>query len=452
VDRGRLWSYPPAVTDGIDQPPPDQLPQPRRARWPLWLGLGVAAVLLLCGGSVAVLTATARLPFSAAGADRGPARSPGPGDPESVTQAWLGERIREQLDRQAGALLRGDEAGFLAVADPARPAAADLLREFRSLRALRIAVWRPEVRAKPVKVPDSPGEWRQPVTFQHCYAAPACSPGPVTMVTRWVDGGAQPRLVGIEPSVSADEGPRPWEVNELVVAEGRRTVVATTPDLRNRLPGLLAEAERAAVVADRYAVAGSPPDRYRIFYAGQPQWKRWYGGDLPEWTAGYAAAVGGGGHEVVLNSQGLHSNVVDDLLRHEMTHAASLPDKGRTGKGIWWLVEGIAEHAAADGRPARRYSGLPDVRRLIGDGWDGRLEDLEPAADAPDWRVSGSYGIGYLAFRHLVDRYGETTALAFFKAVVHDGRPVPEAAREVFGEDWTALHDDCVAYLRSVAS
>ncbi|GAB3797433.1 hypothetical protein GCM10027605_07340 [Micromonospora zhanjiangensis] len=436
----------PAVSPA-SQADPGGLP---RGRWWRWFGLGLVAVLLLCGAPVAVLAAVGKLPGRSADAAPGPARSPRPGDPDEVVGAWLAERIRERLDRQAEALLRGDEAGFLAVSDPARPGAAQLRREFRSLRALRVVLWRPELRTGPTRVPDRPGEWRQPVTFQHCYAAPGCPPGGVTMVTRWAENGAQPRLVGIEPSVSADEGPRPWEVDDLVVAAGRRVVVATTADLRGRLSGLLAEADRAAAVADRYAVTGAPPDRYRIFLAGPPQWKRWYGGDLPEWTAGYAASVGGGGHEVVLNAKGLTDGAADELLRHEMTHAASLVGRDNVDKANWWLVEGIAEHAAAAGRPPRRYPGLPDVRRLLGSGWDGRLADLEPARDAAGWRVSGSYGIGYLAFRHLVDRYGESTARAFFTAVVRDGRSAEEAARKVFGEDWSALHDDCVAYLRSV--
>ena len=76
------------------------------------------------------------------------------------------------------------------------------------------------------------------------------------------------------------------------------------PALRKELPDLLAQAE---------AVARSPtgsrwwphPDRYRIFYAGRAEWRRWYGGGRPRWTAGYAVTVGDGRHEVVLNAAGL---------------------------------------------------------------------------------------------------------------------------------------------------
>ncbi len=233
----------------------------------------------------------------------------------------------------------------------------------------------------------------------------------------------------------------------------QRTLVATTANFRDKLPNLLKEAERAAAVADRYAMRGSPPDRYRIYYAGGAEWKRWYGGNRPAWTAGYAVAVGGNHYEIVLNADGLPSGQLDDLLRHEMAHAASLPGRGYSDAGSWWLVEGIAEYAAAGNQPVSRYDNLADVGKLLKAGrWNGRLDKIEPAEAAEDWEVVGSYGVSYLAVRHLADRYGEPAMLAFFKAVLHDGRSMAEAAKESFGEDWSMLHDDCVTYLRGVAS
>jgi hypothetical protein len=92
------------------------------------------------------------------------------------------------------------------------------------------------------------------------------------------------------------------------------------------------------------------------------------------------------------------------------------------------------------------------VRRLAGGGWDGRLDSLTPAADAPADRVSGSYGISYLAVRHLVDRFGPERMLAFFAAVVHERRPLADAAEATLGEPWSALHDECVAYVRAVVA
>ncbi|MEV5768844.1 hypothetical protein AB0L34_30345 [Micromonospora sp. NPDC052213] len=439
----------PTVPTASAEPGPVALPvaPPERASrrlWPLWAALAAVVVMVTCGLSTALLAGLAR-------DDAGPvpgASDTRADDPATRAARQLGERMTAELARQSAALLAGDRAGFLAVAEPV--AHPDLRRRYAALRALRVTAWQAEATGLPTPVEGRPGEWRLPVEFRYCFVVPDCRTSRVLTGTRWRSGD-RPRLLAVEPSRSAETGTRPWEVSELAVAVGPRTLVATTPALRRHLPGLLAQAEAAATVADTYAVGGRPPDRYRVFYAGRAEWQHWYGGDRPKWTGGYAVTVGGGHHEVVLNADGLVPSGVDDLLRHELTHAASLPERGYPGKGIWWLVEGLAEHAGADGQPVDRYEGLAEVRRLTG-GWDGRLDGLTPADDAPAELVSGSYGISYLAVRHLVDRFGPERLLAFFAAVVHERRPVADAAEATFGEPWSALHDECVAYVRAVAA
>ncbi|WP_406109311.1 hypothetical protein [Micromonospora globbae] len=427
--------------DGLDEP------APRRVR-PVWTVLTVVVLLLLGCGVPAVLVVGVvgergtRTVLKRAGTTAA--------DDATRAERELAGRIADALRRQSAALLAGDQAGFLAVADPA--AHADLRRRFTALRALGVTTWRAEVTGLPTPVTDRPGEWRTLVRYQYCFVAPGCRPSPVLAGTRWREDGQQPRLVAVEESKSAETGTRPWEISELVAATGARTLVATTPALRGRLPALLAQAEAAAKIADRYTLDGSPPDRYRIFYAGRTEWERWYGGGRPTWTGGYAVTVGGGHHEIVLNAEGTTDDGIDDLLRHELTHAASLPDGGYPGKTTWWLVEGLAEYVAANGQATNRYEGLSQVRRLIQSGWNGRLEELAPADDAPAERVAGSYGLGYLAVRHLVDRFGEQRLLAFFDAVVHDRTAVERASAQVFGESWSVLHEQCVAYVRTLIS
>lgn len=428
---------PPIVAAGGPPPQP-----PTRRRWRLWTVLGLVLVLVACGVPGVLLLGLVR---DAAGRP-----AAGRDDRGAAAERRLGERMAAQLDRQAAALLNGDRAGFLAVAEPAaRPA---LTRRYAALRALRVTAWRPVADGVPEAVDRRPGEWRLTVTVGYCFVVPGCTPSSVELGTRWrVAGEAEPLLTAVEESRATPAGARPWEVSDLAVAVGKRAVVATTPALRGRLPGLLAQAEAAARVADLYAVAAPPPDRYLVYYAGRAEWQRWYGGGRPKWTAGYAVGVGGGHHDVVLNAQSLTPTGVDDLLRHELTHAASLPDRGYADRSSWWLVEGLAEYAGADGQPVDRYEGLAEARKLVRGGWGGRLDALAPADDAADDRVGGAYGIGYLAVRHLVDRFGEQRVLDFFRAVVHERRSMDEAADEVFGEPWPGLHDDCVAYLRAVA-
>lgn len=428
-------------------------PAPRRLKWPFWVALGLVGALLSCAVPVALFVSLRdHLPgggVAAASAVPTVIASPVPGDPEQVTQLWVRERIAEVLTQQADALLRGDEQGFLAAAEPKTPAVDTLRRQFKSLRALKVAAWRVRI----TDVPDRVGaRWRVTVTYEHCFVNPGCLTGPVSIESVWVERAGVPRMVELESSPAGQDGPRPWEASELVVSVGKRAMVATTAAHKGRLAEVLREAERAAEVADRYAVDGTPPKHYQIFYAGEAEWRRWYGGDRPEWTAGYAVPVGGGHFDVVLNGKDLHSSVLDDLLRHEMTHAASLPSGGyRTGEN-WWLVEGVADLAAAGGRPVSRYESLSDVRRLVSDGWDGPLSSAEPGDRATDWQVSAAYGVGYLAVRHLVDRFGEEAMLTFFKLVVHERKTPEEASTKAFGERWQALEADCVAYVQSAAA
>lgn len=435
------------MTDAdVDFRPPQQ--------WRRWLGLGLVAALLFCTTPVALgVLAFDRVSRAVeAGEVPGATRSPRPGDPPEVRRDWFAARLRDLLDQQAAALLRGDEAGFLAVVHPNEPRVTrDLRRQFRTLRALRVARWQPELRHHPIQQAE-PGEWVVQLTIRYCFLVQTCAPSEVELGTRWIDIPGQPRLIEVDPPPSTEGRPRPWEVSELVVSVGQRVLVATTPDLRGRLPKLLAEAERAATVADRYAVRGSPPHHYHVFYAGRPEWRRWYLGDTPDWVAGYAVSTGGDGYDVVLNSRELADGQLDDLLRHELTHVASLHGASRTSDGTWWLVEGLAEHAAAGARPVHGYEGLSQVTRLLDEGgWNGELDQIRPGRNAADWQVAGSYGVGYLAVRYLVDRYGEPALLTFFKHVVHDGRAPEDAARAAFAADWSVLHDECVAYLRRVA-
>ena len=236
----------------------------------------------LCAAPIAVGVAAVRgglqgwPPPTAKAASPTAAPSPTAGDGAAVTQAWLKQQIAAALDRQGAALLRGDEKAYLAEVDPAGTATAK--RQYASLRALGVAHWEATVSSGPEKQAD--GAWRVLVRLEHCFASPECTPTPITYGSRWADRPGGVRQVAVEPSLSTGDGPRPWEIDALVATVGKRVVVATTAALRRELPRVVAEAERAAATADRYAVGGAPPERYLVYYAGAEQWKRWYGGTV----------------------------------------------------------------------------------------------------------------------------------------------------------------------------
>ncbi|WP_239098580.1 hypothetical protein [Micromonospora qiuiae] len=423
-------------------------PEPARRRWWRW-AVPVVVVLLLAGAVPAALLlvhdADVETPAEAAAPTE---------NPTTLAARQVAERITAQLERQSAALLAGDRTGFLAVAD--RKIHSELRRRFAGLRELRVTRWEGRPNGLPTPAGNA-GEWRLSVEFHYCFVEPDCRPSPLLVNTLWRDG-TDPRLLKLEKSTStpqvggrvrAQAGTLPWEVSKLVVAVGKRTIVGTTPAYRDRLPGLLKRAEAAAKVADGYVVDGAVPERYRIFYAGPKEWKRWYGGDQPEWGAGYAVNVGGGHHDVVLGPDSFNdSGYLDVMLRHELAHAASLPENDYWDNSAWWLIEGLAEHAGADGASVARYDGLIPTRKFVKGDWNGKLDDLLPAEDASTEEAIGSYGAAYLAVRYLLNRFGEQKVHAFVKAVVHDLRVPRQVSEEIFGKPWAKLHADCAKHLR----
>ncbi|HET6211544.1 MAG TPA: hypothetical protein VFE14_01590, partial [Micromonosporaceae bacterium] len=370
--------------------------------------------------------------------------------------AWLREQIDSTLDAQATALLKGDEKGFTAAADPGNAAVlAGLTLRYRSLRAMQISHWRPEVVGVPAKAAGAPdGQWTASLSVPHCFVVVTCEEDGLRLESRWVERGGTAYLVSLDASVAGQNGPRPWEVSELKAAVGTRVVVATTAKYASKLPTLLREAEKAATVADRFAAGGARPDRYRIFYAGSVEWKKWYNGNRPQWAAGYAVPTGKTHIDVVLNAAETPTTFLDDILRHEMSHAASLPGARYQDAKNWWLIEGLAEYAEMNGKAASQYDAVAAgaVRRFVHSGkWDGTVAVTEPADSAPLWEAGARYGVAFLAVRRLVDRYGERKMLDFFQAILHDGTDPATAAPQAFGAAWTSVEADCVSYIKRTA-
>ena len=226
--------------------------------------------------------------------------------------------------------------------------------------------------------------------------------------------------------------------------------MATTKAQAAKLPSLLAEAEKAALVADRFARDGKPPSRYVIYWAPSREWELWFDWQPPEWSGGAAIEVSEDRYELVLNADGLHQSAIDDLLRHELTHAASLPGRSTGGKELWWLIEGIAEIGEMEGSPISDHPGIDDVAAIAKDA-DG-LEVTGPTDTAADEAVSGRYAFAFLAARCVSERFGEPKLVEFFHAVVHDRRVAAQAAPEVLDVAWPQLQQECLTYIKQAAS
>ncbi|NJC69317.1 hypothetical protein HC031_06220 [Planosporangium thailandense] len=439
----------------------DPARRPARTRL-IRIGLGLAALSGLLGGS-AVPTAGHdwRRPLdhrAAAVAAQAPSDGSGDGGPTGYQRASgtvaaragssrVYGRIQAVLDTQAAALLRGDEKAFLAPADPARMALVDDLRQrFTTLRAMSVAGWTEKLDGEPEPVE---GGWRAQVRLGYCFVVSGCQPVTVPVSTRWAEHTGSPTLVEFGTSGTSDLGPRPWEVTDLRVAVGPRVVVAAAPRYADRVAEVLAAAEEAAGVADRYARWSPPPGRYLVFLAGPEEWGRWYGVHQAEWVAGYAMPITDRHTEIVLNGQRVTTNEVVDTLRHEFTHVVTLADVRRDYSKQWWLVEGIAEYVRMVGRPLSEYELLAASRRYVQAGNTTNVMELtEPPASASTEDASGRYGVAFLSVRWLAERFGEDRMLRFFDAVVRRGQSPEYAMTIELGVKWASVADECAAYVR----
>ncbi|WP_155373984.1 hypothetical protein [Catellatospora vulcania] len=369
-----------------------------------------------------------------------------------VTFPWFKDKVKDRigaaLTEQHRALLAGDEAAYLSVIDPeAKPVLDGMRRQFRSLRAMRVAGWS-DAPSNPVPVGAEDGDlWSTELHGTPCFVTPTCATAGAQAQTRWRIRAGRAWLVEWLP-VATRPSPHPWQVSELVADAGERTVVATTPQFAGELPTLLAEAEKAALVADRFARAGAAPSRYVVYYAGRAEWQRWFTWNPGNTVSGIAVQVSTERWELMLYDVNITPEVLGGVLRHELTHASSLVGPFKNPDTQWWLHEGLADYALMDGAPVREYIRLPAIRRLVETGWDGDVESAEPPESTDGWMVSARYGMSALAMAHVAERFGEPLLVEFFHRVVHDNLTVEAAAQEVLGVEWAALERECADFIR----
>jgi len=310
---------------------------------------------------------------------------------------------------------------------------------------MKVVDWRDQVMTS-TRLADS-DLWDIDVISSACFVVIPCPQGQATSNTKWRIGESSATLADWD----AGRHPHPWQASELVARVGQRVIAATTKDHESQLSNVLKEAEEAAKVADRFANAdGKPPARYIVYYAGKTEWKTWFLTKPPDWSAGVAVDVSDDRYEVVLNAEEM-DELMPLYLRHELTHASSMPGKVSSGDKFWYLMEGIAELGAMDGAPARDHPGLRNVpNALAASGAKGfRLE--APGADADEKVVDGSYAVAFLSARCLAERFGEKKFVEFFHTVLHDEQTEEKASEDVFGMDWADLSRDCLEYVRSTA-
>ena len=138
------------------------------------------------------------------------------------------------------------------------------------------------------------------------------------------------------------------------------------------------------------------------------------------------------------------------VVQHEMGHAATL--QGARYNGHDSFVEGIAEYCAYTGHPSSWASyRIDDVRDYIRTGkWSKQVYLTDEITSKDGLTASAAYGIGYLALRHLVEKYGLAKMLAFWGSIEQTGHTPEVAAQATFHVSWATLNADCVAYIHHI--
>lgn len=419
--------------------------RPRR-RWYVVTGMAVAALVVAGVAPAALLAGDAARPEAAAAVL--PAAPPTPSTPSGPSErdfASAAHRsITDTLIDMSAALRGGDRAAFLAAGAPGnKSVAAELRRRFTSLRALRVAEVHLTVESGVTRGAGAgaTGEWTATVLVDHCFVSPGCILEQVAVQTRWQVAAGGARLLRIDAVSGADHGPMPWEVSTLTVAVGKRVIVAGATRA-SLVRAVVDRADRAAKVADRYAI-GRTPERYLVFLAAPKEFSTWYNG-WSGWAGGFAAPVTTGRTDVVINIDEVSGEDLDFVLRHELTHASTLQGSDfHDEDSSSWLIEGIADHAGYDGLPVPPAYLWTEARRYIrANKWNGDLDPLMFENDEPDWQITAKYDIGFLAVRRLTEKYGLTKVRTFFNEVIHQGRYHEQAARSAFGVGWEAIGKD----------
>lgn len=232
----------------------------------------------------------------------------------------------------------------------------------------------------------------------------------------------------------------------------RRRRVAGPPTQAKHLRRVLVAAERAAKIADRYAVrVDNPQERYRVYIADKQTWRTWHGVEPSDGGHGYTFPLEQIGTDVVLNGPRVLNGERDlrQLLGFLFGKMAILD-----GITAWrpendWLESGIADYISFDARPARTTSGAQSMPPVFLRGKPPRT--MVPAAlgaDPDSTAESLYYGQSYFAVDCLSDMYDEAKLLTFVSQVLRRSAEYDAASREAFGKPFAAVDAACVPWIQ----
>jgi hypothetical protein len=401
---------------------------------------------------ILVLALAACSSASAGRAGQAPSAAPSVLDYSAPPQTAY-EKAGDLLKAQARALLEADEQKWLAPVDPARPKLVAQYRTmFRSLQALHVANF--GYRSQNLRSKPSDPKISIAITIEYCMST--CGLGSVDPPTpsahqfltiETVNG--QQRITSMRVEQSKDTlDPLPWEEQDLVVRAGSRVVVSGPHSEEKNLDRVLAVAEKAAKVNDRFAaIEENPQERYRVYLADGKAWRRWFGKAGTSSADGYTIGIGDPDSEVVLRMDELgDQRDLTTAVTHEMGHVVTLSGKNAQTDDDMWLAEGVAEYIGEYPKPAIQSRRMAAVR-----AYGKRLTTIaqpDLADDASLRAGNAYYGYSHLAVDCMAKTYGEKKLFDFVKVKMRQGFSYDDASRKAYGKPFKTVDKACVGWIR----
>jgi hypothetical protein len=436
-----MWVPPPATAPS---PPPlsgapyqyqTAFPPPPKRRRGLVITASVLGTVIVLTLAVLIASAGSGGPSALAGAARPlPGRSGSTDNAPAPKGDSLSDKILAVLDKQSKALLAGDQAAYAAGLGAGLQDGFN--RRFGSLRAMGVQTWKPTLVDKPSQNTD--GTYSVLVRWDYCFGQGCTVLFPQVVQTSWNVAGDKVSIAKYEQTSE------PWDASALQAVAGRRVIVAGSAANAGKLQRVLTKADAAADVADRYAHWDAPPKWYIVYIAGEGEWKSWWdNGDIGASYDGYSTGPRG----IVMQSDDATQEWLQVLLTHEFGHVVTVGEDYGTAED-WWMTEGIADYISnRDGTTLRGR--LPDVRKFVKNGWNGKITLGPPPETAPGWEVDARYGIALIAITCLAKKYTEPKMLDFFGDVVRKNESLESASTKDLGADWAGVESACAGQVRS---
>ncbi|WP_338676214.1 hypothetical protein V1460_26985 [Streptomyces sp. SCSIO 30461] len=349
--------------------------------------------------------------------------------------------VKRTLDGRATAVLRHDEAGYLAVLDAKlRPAGR---QEFANLADMPLRSW--EYRLTGVR---RSGD-RATADAELRYRLDGYDSAPVT-TARTLELAVRDGRWYVTGDRAGEGGAQQlWQQGDVRVVRGTRSLVLGTGGDLARLRRIAADADRAVPEVSA-AWPGRWAGRVVVLVPDSLEAMGRLLGAPAEGYRGMAAVTTGSAERVIVNPEAYDTLSAFGrglVLAHETTHVATRADTSPTTP--MWLSEGFADWAAYRATPRPAAEAAPALHRAVRAGGAPIAlpadADFRFGADAEG--LGRAYEGAWLACELIAERHGDAALTDLYRAVPRQG--LDDALREVLGTSRAAFTAEWRAYLRT---